>query len=210
MFGFQIDTHEVNVRRKHLEAMLTTSPEVKKALQDLIRNEIAKARGRVAEDMKNSMPGSQHESWRAVRRVVYEKVFGGNLNILNMKKGTAKWRVRQKTRKVDQNPHMWGGNRRKRSSRTIQIDSYEGSARGFVLRWVDSGTHIRFIGGRNIFKTNLEYLQRIAQGTGNRGMITARSIFARYAESELAIAATEISKFIDQEIEKAYYKDNPQ
>lgn len=206
MFGFEINTNEVNVSRKHLEAMLTTNPDVRQALQDLISEEIAKARGRLAEDMKKTMPGSTHESWRAVRRVVYEKVFGGNLNILNMKRGTAQWKVRQKTRKVDQNPRMRGGNRRRRSSRTIQIDGYEGKARGFILRFVEDGTKQRFIGGRNTYKTNIEYLDRIERGTGNRGRITARHLFAQYGDVELNMAAKVISDMIDVELEKAYNK----
>lgn len=203
MFGFKIDTNEVRVSKKHIEAYLTENPEVKKALQELISTEIAKARGRLAADMKKDMPGSTHESWRSVRRVVYEKVFGGNLNILNMKRGTAKWSVRQKVRKVDQNPHMWGGNRRKRSGRTIQMDGYEGKARGFILRWVNDGTKQRFIGGRNTYKTNIEYLNRIKVGTGNRGRITARYLFGKYADRELNEAAKVIADMIDLEMEKA-------
>ena len=207
MFGFQVDTNQVNIGRKNIEAMLTTNPDLKEAIQDMIRAEMAKARRRLAEDMKNALPGSEHESWRAVRRVVYDKVLGGNLNILNMKKGTAKWKVRQKVRKVEQNPRMRGGNRRKRSARTIQIDGYEGSARGFILRWVDSGTHQRFIGGRNKFKSNIDYLNRIEAGTGNRGRIVLRNIFAGFAEKELAIAANTIGQMIDSEIEK-FSKNN--
>jgi hypothetical protein len=207
MFGFQVNTNEVNVSRKRIEAMMTNNPDVRQALQDLIRDQIAEARGRLADDLKNAMPGSEHESWRAVRRIVYTKVLGANLNILNMKRGTANWKIRQKTRKVDQNPHMRGGNRRRRSSRTAQIDGYEGKARGFILRFVNNGTKQRFIGGRNIYKTNIEYLERIERGTGNRGRITMRNFFDSYGKRELAIAATAIGDMIDRELEKAYNKN---
>jgi hypothetical protein len=208
MFRFEVNTPTVNVSRKRIEAMLTTNPDVRKALQDLIRDELARARGRLANDIKNALPGSEHESWRAVRRQVYNSILGGDLNIMNMKKGTAGWKIRQKTRKVEANPHMRGGNRRRRSHRTIQIDSYEGKARGFILRFVNSGTKQRFIGGRNTYKSNIEYLNRIEKGTGNRGRIAPRNFFEGNAQRELIAASKVIGSMIDAEIQKVMNKNN--
>ena len=207
MFGFEVKTNQVNVSRKHIEAMLTANPDVKKALQDLIREEIAKARGRLKEDIKAALPGSKMESYRSVRRQVYNSVLGGDLNINNMKRGTASWRWVQKTRKIDLNPHQRGGNRRRRTARSAQIEGYEGKARGFILRFVNDGTKQRFIGGRNTYKSNIEYLDRIAKGTGNRGRIAPRNFFYSNAEREINIAATTIASMIDKELEKVYNKN---
>lgn len=204
MFGFEVNTNQVNVSRKHIEAMLTANPDVKKALQDLIREEIAKARGRLKEDIKAALPGSKMESYRSVRRQVYKSVLGGDLNINNMKRGTASWRWVQKTRKIDLNPHQRGGNRRRRTQRSAQIEGYEGKARGFILRFVNDGTKQRFIGGRNNARN---YYDMVRKGTGNRGQITPRNFFYPNAEREIQVAATAIASMIDKELEKVYNKN---
>ena len=210
MQNYEVNISEVNVINERIKKMLTDNPEVKKAIQDLISDEMWKARCRLADDLKNSMPGSTQEAWRSVRRVVYDKVFGGNLNIRNMRrKGEAKWKVIQKIRKVDQNPHMRGGNRRRRTLRTAQVEGYEGKARGFILRFVENGTKQRFIGGRNTWnKDQQKYLDKLQNGTGNRGRITPRFMFDRFAQNELNAAAYVISEMIDVEIEKVISKYN--
>ena len=86
------------------------------------------------------------------------------------------------TRKLDENPHQRGGNRRPRSARTIQIMSYGPRDRGFILRFLESGTAERHT--RN----------------GNRGSITARPRFARAAQSGFETVVQNLAAKIDNKI----------
>jgi hypothetical protein len=124
-----------------------------------------------------------------VRNIVYEKILGANLNIMNMKKGTAQWKVRQIDRKVEQNPKMRGGNRIKRSFKTTRMHGYEGKARGMILRWVNSG----------MTKTS----ERVTR-YGNRGSIAARNFFEPLASAALNVVSQHLAQIIEQEIANAF------
>jgi hypothetical protein len=135
---------------------------------------------------------------------VYEKILGGNINILTGKNahgGGSYEPPRTLT------PGQRGGNRRKRSERTKQIISYGPLDRGFILRFVNSGTKTRVIGFRNTQKGNREKydraVRRISRGiktsTGNRGSISARKWFMQSAESALGNAAQMIADLIEIE-----------
>lgn len=195
------------MQEKNLERMMTSNPETRKAIQELIRETMWEARNATAHEVQGII-GNKGQSARSIRNIVFQKILGGNVNILNPKRGEGKWKMTQPKRKVDANPHMWGGNRRKRSMRTIMIQGYEGKARGFILRWQDAGTIQRFIGGRAKYKTNIEYLNRIESGRGNRGRITRGDFFERIAQKQLGVAAEKLSKMVDEEIAKIYNKQN--
>lgn len=201
MISIKVDENAIRLQEKNIDKMMTTDPETRKRIQEFIRVEIIKARNRLADDLKAAYPNSEHQSYRAVRSIVYQKVLGANLNILDKKKGTATWKVRQKTRKVEQNPKMRGGNRMKRSQRTIMLDGYEPSARGFVLRFLEEGTKQRFTGGRNSARN---YYKMVRSGRGNRGSLTATHLFAKFANQEIGVAAEAISRMIDAEMEQIY------
>ena len=76
--------------------------------------------------------------------------------------------------------------------------------RGFILRFVNSGTKTRVIGFRNTVKANRTRYEnrvyRINRGnksrTGNRGSITARNWFMSSVESAMANAAANIAEMI--------------
>jgi hypothetical protein len=76
--------------------------------------------------------------------------------------------------------------------------------RGFILRFVNSGTKTRVIGFRNTIKGNRSrydsLVTRIHSGdksrTGNRGSIAARNWFVSSAESAMANAAANIAEII--------------
>ena len=100
---------------------------------------------------------------------------------------------------------MRGGNRRKRSLRTAMIQGYEPKARGFILRFQDSGTKQRFIGGRNSIgrgDNGLRWGRMKQRGTGNRGKITLGEFFFRVASKHLGEAAEKLAKMIEEEIAK--------
>ena len=89
-----------------------------------------------------------------------------------------------KAGKLDEQPHQRGGNRRKRTARTDQVDGYVGKDRGFIRRGVKSGTV-----GRQTRH-------------GNRGSIAARNWLATSGQRELEAAADRLSVIIDQELAK--------
>ena len=182
------DAIQLNVKK--IERMVTENPELRKKLQDVIREDVWKARNVVVSKMSGIFAnGDPAEARRAVRNIVYQSVLGANLNILEMKKGTAQWRVRNVDRKVEQNPKMWGGNRIKRSIKTTRMHGYEGKARGMILRWVSSG----------MTKTR----ERITR-YGNRKRIDARNFFEPLASAALNVVSQHLAKIIEQEIANAF------
>ena len=214
MIELKVNAGAVKIQEKNLERMMTDNPETRQAIQALIRETMWEARNATAHEIEHIV-GNRGQSARAIRNIVFQKALGGNVNILNPKRGTASWKVVQKTRKVDLNPKMRGGNRRKRSMRTIQIQGYEGKARGFILRFQDSGTRQRFAVGRNSMtgkgnnRENALYWGKLKQaGKGNRGSITAGEFFYRIASKNLGIAAEKLSAMIEEEITKIYDKNN--
>lgn len=210
MVDLKINEGFIRLQEKNLEQMMTDNPDTRKAIQEKIREVLWEARNKTAHDIERKI-GNNGQSARALRNIVFQKVLGGNINILNKKRGTANWRVVQKTRKVEQNPHMRGGNRRRRTMRTVMLQGYEPTARGFIIRFVDSGTKQRFIGGRNSSgrgKNNLNYGRMVQKGTGNRGKITAGNFFVKTAERYLGEAATKLAAMIDEEMAKIYSKNN--
>lgn len=184
---FSVNSDAIELQVKQIESMMTDNPELRKKLQDAIREDVWKARNTVVSNMTRVFAnGDPAEARRAVRNIVYEKILGANLNIMNMKKGTAQWKVRQIDRKVEQNPKMRGGNRIKRSLKTTRMHGYEGKARGMILRWVNSG-----VGDR-------------VTRYGNRGSIAARNFFEPLASAALNVVSQHLAKIIEQEIANAF------
>jgi hypothetical protein len=124
-----------------------------------------------------------------------------NINILNGTKAHGS-NSYEPPRKLT--PGQRGGNRRSRSDRTQQIMGYPPLDRGFILRFVNSGTKTRVIGFRNTIKGNRarydRLVTRINSGdksrTGNRGAIAPRNWFMQSAESALGTAAANIAEMI--------------
>lgn len=204
MIDLKVNAGFISLTEKNLERMMTDNPETREAIQRLIRDTLWEARNATAHDI-SGIVGGRGQSWRAVRNVVFQKILGGNINILNKTRGKAAWKIIQKTRKVEQNPHMRGGNRRRRSLRSAMVEGYEPTARGFILRFQDSGTRQRFIGGRNSSgrgDNGLRWGRMKARGIGNRGSITAGNFFYRIASQRLGAAVEKLAKMIDEEIVK--------
>lgn len=188
----EVNSDAVELNIKHIESMLTDNPDMRQRIQDAIRKDMWAARNAVVRNMAGIFAnGDPAEARRAVRNIVTQKWLGGNLNIMEMKKGTAKWKVRQVDRKVEQNPHMRGGNRVKRSFTTIRMHGYEGKARGMILRWVNTGAYDR--------ETRL----------GKRGSIAPRHFFRPLAEAALGVVSQHLAQIIEQEVENVFNANNP-
>lgn len=205
---FSVDEGAIELNVKNIESMMTDNPELRKKLQEAIREDVWKARNSVVNSMKGIFDnGDPAEARRAVRNIVYESVLGANLNIMNMKRGTASWRVRQVERRGTSDPKGRGGNRRKRNFITIRMHGYEGKAKGFLLRWLNNGVNDRAIK----FK---ERMSRKADkwnthpNSGNRGSIAARNFFEPMASAAFDVVSQHLAQIIEEEIANAFNENN--
>ena len=182
MLKFEFDNTATVRQKAALEAMLVSNPDTAAAMRKLISAEVSKARAAVAQAASGALKNDPREAWKAVRRSVYKSILGGQVNILNQKGAASGSNGYRPARKLDSNPHQRGGNRRKRSANTDRIDGYVGKDRGFILRFVNSGTAER------------------QTRCGRRGSITARNWFPNIGQRELEAAAERLAAEIDREL----------
>lgn len=196
-------------QRKELDRLLMSNPAMEKKVQGLIRKVLAavkKSLGQAARDKMNSDP---RHAYKAIRTAVYKRILGGNVNILNKRRASSAGGSYTPTRTLRSGQR--GGNRKERSERTYRLESYEGSDRGFILRFLNAGTNDRYI---NFFPdSRREHVHRGSQGgnmkkygktinTGRRGRIAARNWFGSRSQQEMEAAANNLEKFIDALIQQ--------
>lgn len=182
MFNVDINTDIILQQQQVLEAALSTNPDTEKALRKLIRKAILDARAEIVSSLKGDFKsGDPREAAKAVRTVVYKAILGANVNIFSSRRAHGKTGY-VPTRKLDSNPHMHGGNRRRRSEATQRIMDYEGHDRGFILRFLNSGTNSR----------TTRY--------GYRGSIEAKHFFSQAASTELNKATGNLAQLISDEL----------
>ena len=188
--NIQVELNEqlVDQQNRAFGRLMATDKETRKRIQKIIREELKDAAKRLREDAKYELKEDPRKAFRAVKSSVYRRILGGNVSILNPRRAGVKYKLIRE-RKLDLNPKQWGGNRRKRSARTEQVDSYFGKDRAFILRFVSSGTAAR--------KTRY----------GNRESITARRWFQEMAPHEIELAAGNLAEVIDEELVAAYNKE---
>ena len=186
MINLEFDNAVLMRQKAALESMLVSNPDTAANIRKLITQEIAKARVAISQSAKGAMASDPRQAYKAVRRSVYKSILGGQVNIFNPRGGaSSSGSSFAKARKLDNHPHQRGGNRRKRSARTDQVDGYVGKDRGFILRFVNSG----------ISKPRQTRY-------GNRGVIPARNWLATSGQRELEAAAERLSAIIDKELVK--------
>ena len=186
MINLEFDNAVVMRQKAALESMLVSNPDTAANIRKLISQEIAKARAAISQSAKGAMASDPRQAYKAVRRSVYKSILGGQVNIFNPRGGaSSSGSSFAKARKLDNHPHQRGGNRRKRSARTDQVDGYVGKDRGFILRFVNSG----------ISKPRQTRY-------GNRGVIPARNWLATSGQKDLEAAAERLSALIDKELVK--------
>lgn len=188
MVQAEINQQLAEQQSRALAALFIDNPETRKRIRKIVRAELLEAAKRLREDARYEMKDDPRKAYRAVKSTVYRRILGGNVSILNPKRAGARYQL-IRNRKLDINPHQHGGNRRPRSARTEQVDSYFGKDRAFILRFVSSGT-----AGR---KTKY----------GNRGSIVARHWFQNMAPHELDLAAENLANVIEEELAEAYSKE---
>ena len=197
MVSLEVNDAVVLEQKQVLEQALSTNPKTQKALQSLIRKVIAQARIDTMSAI-NFENGDPREAVRSIRRAVYKKILGANINIYDSRKahGTNNYEPPRTLRQGQR-----GGNRMIRGTRTQQIMSYAPQDRGMILRWVNSGTQQRqALGGR---------MSRRGYDTsrgGNRGAISARNFFRNAGEPALVKAVDALANLIDTELENILNK----
>ena len=182
MTGNAVQTEGFVEQRKELEQLLMTNPSMEKAVQDIMRKVLSAARSKMTAAARQAMDSDPRQAYKAVRTMVYRQILGGNINILNKKKAGSGKSTYQPTRTL--RPGQRGGNRRPRSQRTEQVDSYMGSDRGFILRFVNGGTAQR----------STRY--------GNRGAIAPRGWFGNNSQRAMEEAAGQFAQQIDNLIKQ--------
>ena len=186
MINLEFDNAVVMLHKAALWSILVSNPDSAANIRKLITQEIAKARAAISQSAKGAMASDPRQAYKAVRRSVYKSILGGQVNIFNPRGGaSSSGSSFVKARKLDNHPHQRGGNRRKRSARTDQVDGYVGKDRGFILRFVNSG----------ISKPRQTRY-------GNRGVIPARNWLATSGQKDLEAAAERLSALIDKELVK--------
>jgi hypothetical protein len=164
--------------------IMTNDPQMAGMFRKFIRDVLKEARKKLSKDAKAYMKSDPRRAAQAVRFSVYKSMFGGNLSILQKKRGSAgaKYELRRQ-RKIEQNPKMRGGNRRPRiDDGRNRLDYYYGADRGFALRFLGSGTVIR------------------TSRFGNRGSIRKTNWFGHTAPWHMEDAADKVAEAINEYI----------
>ena len=184
MISLEVNDAVVLEQQQILEKALSTNPKTQKALQKLIAQVIKEARDQVVNSVHfdNGDPrGARH----SIRRTVYKKILGANINIYNSRRAGRPTSY-EPPRKLREGQR--GGNRMARSPKTDRMMHYGPNDRGMVLRWVNSGTG-----------------ERTSYG-GNRGAIAARNWFKPRGQAALNKAVDTLANLIDTELENILNK----
>ena len=167
-----------------LDRLQLNRPSMEKKIETIIRKAINKAKKIVSEQARGAMPHDPHESYKAVKTMVYKQILGGNVSILTKRRASSKRSSYEPPRTL--RPGQRGGNRVKRGKRTQGLMEYTGTDRGMILRWLNSGTTNRIAGTRG------------GRLSGNRGSMSARNWFPNAGERGMTEAAQYIVSEIDR------------
>ena len=178
MVSLEINDAVVLEQQQVLEQALSTNPKTQKALQKLIAQVIKEARDQVVSST-HFANGDPRGAAHSIRRTVYKKILGANINIYNSRKAGRPTSY-EPPRKLREGQR--GGNRMKRSTKTDRMMHYGPHDRGMVLRWLNTGTS-----GRE-------------SRYGKRGSIAPRNFFMGAAQSALSSAVDHLSQLIDKEL----------
>jgi len=180
--GFEV-TGLDEISRK-IDQLNLKNPDMEKRVTDIIRDAIKIARGIVSQGAKSAMPNDPRDTYKAVKYMVYKSVLGGNVSILYKRSSSKRKSNYEPPRKLQ--PGQRGGNRVPRGERTQKMMDYYGTDRGFVLRFLNSGTGVRNAGTRG------------GRLNGKRGRIGARNWFEPAGQQGMSQAV----RMIEQEIDR--------
>ena len=180
--GGPVQVYGVDANLEAFGRIMTTDPAMAAIFRKYIRNVLKEARKKLTQDARSFMNSDPRKAAQAVKFSVYKGIFGGNLSILQKKRGQAgaKYELRRQ-RIVEQNPHMRGGNRRTRiDDGRNRLDYYYGADRGYILRFIGSGT--------------VERTSRF----GSRGSIRQSNWFGHTAPWHMEEASAQVAEAINE------------
>lgn len=184
--GGPVQVYGVDANLEAFGRIMTTDPAMAAIFRKYIRNVLKEARKKLTQDARSFMNSDPRKAAQAVKFSVYKGIFGGNLSILQKKRGQAgaKYELRRQ-RIVEQNPHMRGGNRRPRiDDGRNRLDYYYGADRGYILRFIGSGTVDR------------------TSRFGSRGSIRQSDWFGHTAPWHMEEAAAQVAEAINEYVNK--------
>ena len=184
--GGPVQVYGVDANLEAFGRIMTTDPAMAAIFSKYIRNVLKEARKKLTQDARSFMNSDPRKAAQAVKFSVYRGIFGGNLSILQKKRGQAgaKYELRRQ-RIVEQNPHMRGGNRRPRiDDGRNRLDYYYGADRGYILRFIGSGTVDR------------------TSRFGSRGSIRQSNWFGHTAPWHMEEAAAQVAEAINEYVNK--------
>jgi hypothetical protein len=199
-----INNDEIQNAAKALEAAAAVNTELGQRLRESIRAELKAARDRIVAGIKFNN-GDPRGSAHAVKRYVAKKYLGGTVSIAPGGKSSGGNQSYVAPRKLRTGQR--GGNRMIRSQRTQDILDTAPVDRGFILRFVNSGTHPRYANGRNGKWTrtgNRTFARLQEEGDYFRGSIAPRNFFGTKGEQEMAFAVANLKTIIDEEFNKLF------
>lgn len=165
--------------------IMTNDPDMASIFKKYIRDVLKEARKKLSKDVKSYLKEDPRKASMAVKFSVYKTLFGGNLSILQKKRGTAgRQYYLRRQRKLDQNPRQREGNRVLRDYERNRLDYYYGADRGFILRFINGGT-----------------INRTSR-FGNRGSIRQTDWFGHTAPWHMEDAAAQVAEAITEYINK--------
>ena len=196
-------------QQKELEALLMSNPAMEKKVQALIRKVLMQARRTIGKAAGDAMDSDPRQAYKAVKTAVYRQILGGNVSLYRKKRASKTGGSYEPPRTLREGQR--GGNRRPRSGRTKLIQSYMGSDRGFILRFLEAGVNGRAIEFRS--DSHREKVKRGSQGgdlkkygkttnTGARGNIAPRNFFGTSSQTAMQDAAQQLTQLIDELIQK--------
>lgn len=190
-----------------LQAAASMNGELGKRLRESIFNELKEARNAIVSNIKFNN-GDPRGTAQAVKRYTARKYLGGVISIRDGKRTGGSQSYEAPRTVYPGRGGQRGGNRMLRSQRTQDILEYPGVDRGFILRFVNSGTNPRYAVGRNgkwdKSGNNRTFFKMQEEGIGYRGKIAPRNFFESYGTSAINTAITNLSKIIDEEFNKLF------
>ena len=203
--ALEIDNRAFENQMAVLQAASTVNGELGKRLRESIFNELKAARDRIVSNIKFDN-GDPRGTAKAVKRYVATKYLGGIISITDGKKTGGKISYNEPRKVYPGMKGHSGGNILPRSQRTEDILTT--ADRGFILRFVNAGTHPRYAAGRNgkwsKNGTNSTFTKLKEQGKYFRGSIAPRNFFANIGQPELERAAKNLETIINEEFEKVF------
>jgi hypothetical protein len=203
--AFTIEGYEEQV--KQLKSLMSDDKDFRRRVNAVIRQVLKVARNAISQDAAEVIDNDPRHAYKAVRMSVYKRILGGQVNILQKRRAGIPTGYRKPLKGLPKR----GGNRWGRSERTKSLEGYEGSDRGFVLRFMNAGTVDRMItsytdrnGGKHTLRSGGTSNVRTHANGGNRGNIAPRNWFGSASHKALEDASLQMQELIDRIIAQEF------